>query len=195
MNPHRHYPRDTDAEGQFDPHGPWFARVAATIRAVPPHSRVLDIGCNTGGMGRCLAGPVDLTGIDLSPLVLPRARSKGYRVVQGDAEALPFTAGQFDVVICSEILEHTDHPTVVVQEVARVLRPGGLFLGDVPTWYGKWGYRSLRGHKWHQHAFTRASLSALLTHVGTVQYITAHPPWGRSSPFWVPQWYGWEVRR
>lgn len=197
MNPHRHYSRDTDAEGQFNPHCPWFARVAHTLSAVPACSRVLDVACNSGGMGRQLLSyrPVSLFGLDLAAQWLPYAKAKGYRVVQSAAEAIPFADRSFDVVICSELLEHADNPSAVIREVHRVLRPGGLFLGDVPTWYGRWGYRSIRGHKWHRRVFTKGALRELVGQVGTIRSLRAYPSWGRSSPFWVPQWYGWEVER
>ena len=55
--------------------------------------------------------------------------SRGKRVV-GRAEALPFAAGRFDVVVCVDVLEHVDRPEAVIAEIARVLAPGGTLCFD-----------------------------------------------------------------
>jgi ubiquinone/menaquinone biosynthesis C-methylase UbiE len=55
--------------------------------------------------------------------------------VQSYAESLPFASHSFDVVICSELLEHVQYPPAVLQEVYRVLRKGGILLVCVPFIY------------------------------------------------------------
>ncbi len=54
--------------------------------------------------------------------------------VQGDATRLPFDDATFDRVIASEVLEHIDDDQAALQELARVLRPGGTMAVTVPSW-------------------------------------------------------------
>lgn len=53
--------------------------------------------------------------------------------VQADAQALPFGAGSFDALLCSHVLEHVDDDLAAAREFARVLRPGGVALIQVPV--------------------------------------------------------------
>ena len=56
------------------------------------------------------------------------------QVVVGDALALPYPDGTFDVVIASEILEHVPDDETALAELVRVLRPGGSLVVTVPRW-------------------------------------------------------------
>ena len=56
------------------------------------------------------------------------------QVVVGDALALPYPDGTFDVVIASEILEHVPDDDTAIAELVRVLRPGGRLAITVPRW-------------------------------------------------------------
>lgn len=102
-----------------------------------PHGAVLDLGCGTGellsaAVGRWPEG--DWAGLDLSENMLCAARTKlGDRVelVRGDAAELPFADGRFQAVVCSDSFHHYPEPDRVLEEVRRVLQPGGVFLlGD-----------------------------------------------------------------
>ena len=191
MNPHLSYSRDTDQEGQWNDGNPWFERVRPLLTGIPPTTVVLDCGCNSGGLGRRLTREMGcfVVGIDLAFHLLPEARKKGYvAVLQADAAALPFRRDSFPVVVLSDILEHVDDPVACVEEAARVLMPRGWLLGDVPTFYGKWGFRSLRGHKWHRRAWFRSSLQDVLSrrfHVESIHAVPSHP----TKRFLLPQWY------
>ena len=96
---------------------------------------VLDIGCGGGYMMEPLAmAGGRVWGIDPARGALiaarRRARERGYRVQTARAcgERLPFPAACFDLVVCTDVLVHVASPRKVVCEVARVLRPGGLFF-------------------------------------------------------------------
>jgi SAM-dependent methyltransferase len=54
--------------------------------------------------------------------------------VQGDGALLPFADGAFDRIIASEVLEHIDDDRAALDELARVLRPGGTIAVTVPAW-------------------------------------------------------------
>lgn len=95
--------------------------------------KVLDIGCGGGFLTNHLAkcGHV-VTGIDLSPSSLEAARkndgTKSVKYIAGNAYQLPFEDGSFDAACAMDILEHVENPDLLLQEAARVLRPGGLFF-------------------------------------------------------------------
>jgi SAM-dependent methyltransferase len=77
---------------------------------------------------------VTLTGIELSPVMLDlataraRALRRAVDLRLGDAQALPFPGASFDSVVCTLSLCSIPNDGKAVQEVSRVLRPGGLFL-------------------------------------------------------------------
>ena len=97
--------------------------------------RLLDLGAGAGNshdrLSRILPN-IDYTGLDIesSPEVARRARSD-LRFVTYDGETIPFDDAYFDAIFCKQVLEHVRRPDAVVSEVARVLKPGGLFIGSV----------------------------------------------------------------
>ena len=103
---------------------------------LPDNSQVLDLGCGTGRLLNRLATKfpnLHGTGLDLSPEMLHQARvHKKFRkrliFIQGNAESLPFTEGQFDAVFNTISFLHYPHPQQVFSEVCRVLRPHGRGL-------------------------------------------------------------------
>ena len=102
---------------------------------LPDNSQVLDLGCGTGRLLNRLATTfpnLHGTGLDLSPEMLHQARvHKKFRkrliFIQGNAESLPFTEGQFDAVFNTISFLHYPHPEQVFSEVGRVLSPHGRF--------------------------------------------------------------------
>lgn len=55
--------------------------------------------------------------------------------VHGSADALPFPDASFDTVLCTQVLEHVPKPDAVLEECARVLRPGGTLIVSVPQYW------------------------------------------------------------
>jgi len=98
---------------------------------------VLDLGCAGGFMAEALAERgAKVTGIDPAADAISAARGHAettghdIRYDVGVGEALPYPDGAFDAVVCVDVLEHVADLTKVLSEVARVLKPGGLFLFD-----------------------------------------------------------------
>ncbi|MFN0065047.1 MAG: bifunctional 2-polyprenyl-6-hydroxyphenol methylase/3-demethylubiquinol 3-O-methyltransferase UbiG [Chlamydiales bacterium] len=97
------------------------------------HSAVLDIGCGAGFLTNTLAqSGHSVTGIDLSVESLEVAKkrdtTKNVKYIVADAFNLPFAPHSFDAVCAMDLLEHISDPQLVVQQAARVLKPGGLFF-------------------------------------------------------------------
>jgi len=94
-------------------------------------SRLLDVGCGTGHyIAEYRRRGFEVAGVDGSPDMLEHARTlnPGVDLRQGDVDALPFADGTFDHVLCIEVLRYLPDATHCIQEMARVLRPGGSCL-------------------------------------------------------------------
>ena len=112
--------------------------------ALTAGSRVLEVGCGTGAVARRIAERFDgaqVVGIDPSPVFVEHARRLAAAVgrvsfVVGDGRELPFEDAGFDAVVCHTSLCHIPGPERVLEEAARVARPGGqlaVFDGDYAT--------------------------------------------------------------
>ncbi len=87
------------------------------IQAHATPARTLDIGAQNGPYAACFPNRVAL---DVRP-------GRGVQIL-GDAQALGLADGTFDVVLCTEVLEHLPEPQRAVDEMFRVLKPGGTLL-------------------------------------------------------------------
>ena len=99
---------------------------------------VLDAGCGTGyGLEMLLAyGPESVKGVDLSEeAVADAGRRLGDQaeLVRADVRDLPLEDGSFDVVVCFEVIEHVERQRDALDELKRVLRPGGVLLISSPN--------------------------------------------------------------
>lgn len=107
-------------------------------RPFGPSDRVLDLGCGTGIVARVLrerlGGGARLTGVDLSPAMIARARAIAPDIEwhQGDAAALPFADGSFDIVLAQQVLQFTRDRRAAADEIRRVLAPAGRLVAS--TW-------------------------------------------------------------
>lgn len=113
------------------------ARIPWILKTIKAHCKeqvsVLDIGCGAGFLTNQLAKEgFQVTGIDLSLPSLDIAKksdeTKRVSYLKASADALPFDAETFDVVSALDLLEHVENPQRVIEEAARVLKPGGLFF-------------------------------------------------------------------
>lgn len=116
----------------------YFRRALTERLGLDPRGKAtLDLGCGGGLLAEEFARlGCAVTGVDPSAPSLAIARAHAaasglaidYR--EGSGEALPFADAAFDIVYCCDVLEHVADPDRVVAEIARVLKPGGVFLYD-----------------------------------------------------------------
>ena len=113
---------------------------------INPEGTMLDLGC---GEGRHIFGLMekfpDLKCIGLDPHIesldkafeglkfLESISNTKTNFLSGSAYSLPFSDDSFDLVVCSEVLEHLHDYKDAIKEINRVLKPGGQFLASVPA--------------------------------------------------------------
>jgi SAM-dependent methyltransferase len=96
-------------------------------------TRVLDVGCGEGQVGRLaggLAGVTFVVGADptWAQIQMAARRGGGVHVTRAEAAALPFSSASFDAAVACLVIEHIEALDEAVAEVGRVLTPGGRFL-------------------------------------------------------------------
>ena len=104
--------------------------------------RVLDVGCGDGAYALAAARQgAHVVGVDASLPMIEAARARAHEAAlnvefkQADAAALPFEDGRFDVVLAVTVLCFVPDTAAALQEMARVLAPGGrLVLGELGRW-------------------------------------------------------------
>ncbi len=111
---------------------PRWRRALVAALAAPPEARVLDVATGTGMVAAELLARANcnVVAIDQSAemLAVARARFAGderVQLLQGEAESLPFEDGSFDALTFTYLLRYVEDPPAVMQELARVVRPGG----------------------------------------------------------------------
>jgi SAM-dependent methyltransferase len=99
---------------------------------------VLDVASGSGYGSRMLldAGAKSVTGVDIDAEAVQYASENyaapGVSYAVGSAESLSLPDASFDVVVSFETIEHLKHPDLLVDEVRRVLKPGGIFICSTP---------------------------------------------------------------
>jgi 2-polyprenyl-3-methyl-5-hydroxy-6-metoxy-1,4-benzoquinol methylase len=149
-----------------------------TIDCVPDRGdlEILDVGCGSGTNSAALAAKGHTVhGVDLSEAAIARYRSRGFDGKVGDLDnGLDFPDAAFDLVFCSEVIEHMTSPENLVAEMNRVLKPGGYLVLSTPN-SAFWLYRLLGfagytvselQHPKHFQFFSQRSLLRLLNSVG-----------------------------
>lgn len=111
-----------------------FAPMRVTLWSRVRGSRVLEVGVGTGKNIPYYPPNAQLTAIDLSPRMLAQARGRAARLGravdlrEADAQALPFPDASFDTVVATFVFCSVPDPVIGLQELRRVLVPGGQLL-------------------------------------------------------------------
>jgi SAM-dependent methyltransferase len=151
------------------------SRYQFLARHIAPEMAVLNIGVGRGGLESILLnkGAV-VSALDPSEKSIAKLRelfALGDRAQVGFSQAMPFKNDEFDVVIMSEVLEHLSDEVLVetLNEVSRVLKSGGRFIGTVPADeillfnYALCPHCGKSFHRWgHIQSFSNSQLTKML---------------------------------
>lgn len=114
----------------------------------------------------------DVAGVDISPIPLSIARSRGItRLFGAFSQALPFSDGQFDLAISQDVFEHVEDDVAAMREAHRVLTPEGYLVVCLPAVQALWSRcDEMQGHK---RRYTKGELKGKLEGAGfTVERLT-----------------------
>ncbi len=152
---------------------------------IGPKDKVLEIGCEAGNLITSINTSDKLTGFDISKEALGNAKKlarklgKKIKFVQGDAtKKLPFKKGEFDVIICSETLEHVLDPAKAIDRIWEIAGKKSRVIITVPNEKPKLVVKKLlkkfrimdlvmpgiedKQSEWHIHAFSKPMILKLL---------------------------------
>ncbi len=166
-------------------------------------ARILDVGCGTGRhtAEACRLPAAEVFGVDLKHDDLGRARERmalhaglgehgggSWHLAAADVTRLPFADDSFDLVICSEVLEHVEAERLAWQELLRVLKPGKLLAVSVPRrlpericWRLSREYRQAEGG--HLRIYRRKDLLRRMTGAGA-RPCRLHYAHSLHTPYW-----------
>jgi glycosyltransferase involved in cell wall biosynthesis len=161
----------------------YFQQERREIEAMVPAgaSRILDVGCGEGILGRILLqkGAAEVVGIEANPAVAQRAQENLSRVLQGDVESLilPFEDGYFDCIVLADVLEHLRDPLSALVKLKRHLSDSGAIVASIPNVRffdvvgrlaeGRWEYQEFGIlDKSHLRFFTKKEIEVLFLQAG-----------------------------
>jgi len=150
--------------------------------------RILDVGV---GLGRLLDrikssgfGNLDLYGIDISLPYLQIAHSKGLNVAMAKIEDIPYVPEYFDVITCTDVLEHVEDLNLCISKILNCLKPGGKLIVRVPNREDLSSY--LRPdypyHLAHIRSFDEFSLELMFTRIFKLHFFDKSPGLLMQSP-------------
>lgn len=158
------------ADGQFIiKNAPKLGKLLDLFEPWKKNGRILDVGCSVAfflklAESRGWKG----TGAEISKWASEFSRTElGLDIFTGTLQDAKFESGSFDVVFSSHVLEHIGEPSALLQEMNRVLRPGGLLVSVVPTQFASLAWR-VRRRFWgdpppiHVSFFDKESFETLL---------------------------------
>jgi len=170
---------------------------------IQPGTRLLDLGCGAGRHAfEAARRGAEVVALDTDHGELQGVRATaaamadagqiqapaGLAATAGDATRMPFPDGSFDLVIAAEVLEHIPADQGAVNEISRVLRPGGIAAVTVPAWLPErvcWAlsddYHNVPGG--HVRIFTRRELEIKLGRAG-LTVGGHHHAHALHSPYW-----------
>ena len=140
--------------------------VLETVRPIKATDRVLEVG--SGGTGIVFGwGGDNVVGVD--PLadhlreLFPWQRKSTVPTLAAGGEELPFKDGEFDFVLSDNVIDHARDPQKILVEIARVLKPGGLFYFTVHVHHPFYHYTSLAYGLW-RHLGLPGEIGAFADH-------------------------------
>jgi SAM-dependent methyltransferase len=185
------------AGAKFEPLIEWFVRwvgarhVGLLVHDLPVGARILDVGCGRGVLLSSLADRgYEAHGFEISDTAVEGVDPRTQIRVAAELAEASYPDGHFDEVILWHVLEHLPSPRETLEEIQRILKPGGRLVVSVPNfssaqarWFGAaWFHLDLPRHLYH---FPAAALQRLLDECGFERRSVHHFSL-RQNPFgWV----------
>ncbi len=181
-------------------------RINRGLRMLPDrrYQSALEIGYAAGALQLALAERTDdLHGIDLDADPEPARRVlavHGHRadLRQGSVYDLPYPADRFELVVCFSVLEHLDRVGRALEEIARVLRPGGFFLLGMPAVNDAMSvaFRAIGFRQIGHHHITSPATAASHFHGAGLRVLgTAHLDLPRAAPLGLRLYHNWLLEK
>lgn len=134
---------------------------------------ILDMGCGTGQYFKALSEFGKVIGTDISREVFRFISRNGNSVfINTDVQKLPFKNCRFDLIWASSILEHLKDDRFALQEIYRVLKPGGRVVIAVPAHHFLWGHNDELAH--HLRRYSQKEIEELCRASGFRLMRTTH---------------------
>lgn len=135
--------------------------ILGALREVRKDDRVLDVGCGDAALSGLVAmrTEAEIDGIDTSALSIELAqrefarRKLAGRFAVVDGYNYPYKEGEFRAVICSDVIEHVQEPGDMLQEMWRVLAPGGVLAVTTPIRYTEAPLDRMHVQEWFPQDF------------------------------------------
>ena len=144
----------------------YFLRLVETL-GLPRDAAILDVGCASGALVEALTrkGYARVAGIDVSEQAVEQSRLRGLTTVRRLDAASPALSGEsVDLLIASDVLEHTDDDREVLRQWRRLLKPGGTLAVFVPAFRFLWSAHD--DVNMHRRRYTRRRLVSRLGDAG-----------------------------
>lgn len=133
--------------------------------------KVLDVGCGSGAIMEFLnARGYETHGIDMSETAIAFCKERGLRAEYGMAGDIRFPDATFDMVCAFDVLEHIEDDREAVAEIARVLKPGGVFIATVPAHQFLFSYHDELLH--HKRRYGKGEFISLLQSQFTLRFVS-----------------------
>jgi SAM-dependent methyltransferase len=140
---------------------------------LPQDASILDAGCGSGRNMVELARRGTVTGVELSPTSVARARERDVgEVLEGSVLELPFDTAHFDLAVSLDVIEHLREDRSALAELRRVVRPGGALLITVPAYQWLWSGHDEINH--HHRRYNRKLLTQAAQEAGWQVERTTH---------------------
>ena len=143
--------------------------------------RILDVGVGLGRLldriGTSKYGNLDLYGMDISLPYLRIAHSKGLNVAMAKIEDMPYSADYFDIITCTDVLEHVVDLNLCITKILNCLKPGGILVVRVPNREDLSSYLKpdYPYHMAHIRAFDEYSLELMFTRLFNLIFLSKSP--------------------